>query len=401
MNVSFYIAKRYLFSKKSHNIINIISAIAVVGITFSTAALMIILSAFNGLEGLVSSLYNSFDSDIKITLNEGKTFNRDAFPEEELQNLPEIAFYTNVIEEVVMVKHKDNWTTVTMKGVEPVFVEMTTLDTFMVEGKADIFAEKSPSAIIGVGVQAQLGVPTDDIFDNRIMVSGLQRNEKFRRTNSSAFKQKPIANIGVFSLGPEFDYKFMVVPLSFAAEILDYDSEISSIELNLKENIDHDEAKAKIQTLLGEDFKVETLYEQNQAVYNIHKIEKWFIFIILTFVLLLATFNILASLAMLIIDKKHDITILKTMGAQEGDVQKIFFYQGILINLSGAIIGLTLGLLVCWLQMEFHLVKLHGAIIDYYPVVVKFSDVGLILFTVGLIGITSSYFPVRYFLKKY
>ena len=400
MNFPFHIAKRYLFSKKSHNIINIISGIAVVGITFSTTALIIILSAFNGLEGLVSDLYNSFDSDIKITLKEGKTFDKNLFPEEELKALNETAFYTSVIEEVVMLKHDENWLTANIKGVEESFLSMSQLDTFLTEGHMDIFSNERPEAIIGLGIQSQLLVPSDDIFDNVITVSGLLREKKIKR-NTSPFKQLKIHNIGVFSIGPDFDFKYMVAPINFASELLDYKDEITAVELNLKEGISHDLAKQKIQAIVGNDFEVKTLYEQNAVIYNVHRLEKWFIFIILIFVLLLASFNVLASLAMLIIDKKKDIYILKSMGVNENDVRKIFFLQGSMINFSGAIIGLALGLVVCWLQIKYHLITLQGAIIDYYPVEIKGWDVLTICLTVIVIGITSSYFPVRYFLKKY
>lgn len=400
MNFPFHIAKRYLFSKKSHNIINIISGIAVVGITFSTAALIIILSAFNGLEGLVSDLYNSFDSDIKITLKEGKTFDKNLFPEQEIKALNEVAFYSNIIEEVVMLKHGENWVTTNIKGVDSTFLEMTQIDSFLTEGTTDIFNKNFNGAMIGLGIQSQIGVPSDPIFDNTLIVSGLLRDEKIKR-NSNTFKQKPIQNVGVFAISPDFDFKYIVTPIDFAADLLDYKDEISMVELNLKPNIDHDNAKQKIQQIVGADFEVKTFYEQNEIVYNVHKLEKWFIYIILTFVLLLASFNILASLAMLIIDKKHDIYILKSMGANENDIRKIFFYQGSLINFSGAIIGIVLGLLVAWAQIEFHLVTLQGAIIEYYPVEVKIEDVLIILLTVITIGISSSYFPVRYFLKRY
>lgn len=400
MNVPFHIAKRYLFSKKSHNIINIISVIAVIGITFSTAALIIILSAFNGLEGLVSDLYNSFDSDIEISLKEGKTFDKNIFPIKDVSALDEVEHFTNVIEEVVMLKHRDNWITCNIKGVDSSFVQMSKLDTFLVEGSENIFANNRPEALIGLGIQSQLGVPSDDIFDNVMTVSGLLRDKKIKR-NSTPFKQKQIHNIGVFSIGPDFDFKYVITPIDFASDLLNYKDEITGIELNLKSGTDHDDFKKQLQKIIGDDFEIKTLYEQNELVYNVHKLEKWFIYIILTFVLLLASFNILASLAMLIIDKKKDIYILKSMGANETDIRKIFFYQGSLINLSGAALGLALGLFICWLQIEFHLVTLQGAILDYYPVEIKLLDVLTISVTVLVIGITSSYLPVRHFLKKY
>ena len=370
------------------------------GITFSTAALIIILSAFNGLEGLVSDLYNSFDSDIKITLKEGKTFDKNKFPFAEIQALEEVTNSSSIVEEVVMVKYHDNWLTANIKGVEASFLEMTQLDSFLMDGAEDIFANERPEAIIGLGIQSQLGVPTDDIFDNVMTISGLLRDKKIKR-NSTPFKQKQIHNIGVFSIGPDFDFKYVITPINFASDLLGYQNEITAVELNISENVSHELAKEKIQHIVGEDFKVETLYEQNALIYNVHRLEKWFIYIILTFVLLLASFNILASLAMLIIDKKKDIYILKSMGANDTDVRKIFFLQGSMINFSGAIIGLTLGLVVCWLQIQFHLVTLQGAIIDYYPVEIKWLDVLTIGATVLVIGITSSYLPVRYFLKRY
>ncbi|MFP5471162.1 MAG: FtsX-like permease family protein [Bacteroidia bacterium] len=398
MNFPFHIAKRYLVAKKSHNIINIISAIAVVGILFSTAALVIILSAFNGLEGLVSNLYNSFDSDIKIELKEGKTFAANLFPENELKNIPEIAHYSKIIEEVVLLKHNDNWVTLNIKGVEPSFLEMTKIDSFLIEGEPKLF--KPQGALIGLGTQSQLGVSTNELMGNTLEVNALQRDKKIRRNDASAFNKAFIPLNGIYSISPDFDFKNVITPIDFASEVLGYDNEISAVEVDVKSNANHDDVKEKLEKLLGENFSVKTFYEQNEIIYSVHKIEKWFIYIILVFVLLLASFNILASLAMLIIDKQKDLNILRTMGANEQNIRKIFFYQGVMINLSGALLGLLLGLFVCWLQIEFHLVTLTGSIIDYYPVIIKPLDVALITLTVIVIGVTSSYLPTRYFLSK-
>jgi lipoprotein-releasing system permease protein len=398
LNFPFYIAKRYLVSKKSHNIINIISAIAVVGILFSTAALVIILSAFNGLEGLVSNLYNAFDSDIKIELKEGKTFNSDLFPDDKLINISEISNYSKIVEEVVLLKHHDNWVTINIKGVEPSFMEMAEIDPYLTEGTSTIF--KPHGALIGMGTQSQLGVSTNELFGNILEVNALQRDKKIRRNSTSAFSKDYIPLNGVYSIGPDFDFKQLVTPIDFAAKVLGYGNEISAVEVNVKEAKHIDNVKEQLENSLGEDFSVKTFYEQNEVIYSVHKLEKWFIYIILVFVLLLASFNILASLAMLIIDKQKDLNILRSMGANEGNIRKIFFYQGVMINLSGALLGVGLGLLVCWLQIEFHLVKLQGAIVDYYPVVINPVDIVLIALTVLAIGVTSSYLPTRYFLSK-
>jgi lipoprotein-releasing system permease protein len=366
---------------------------------FSTAALVVILSAFNGLEGLVSNLYNSFDSDIKVELKEGKTFHSELFPSQQISELDAVANFSKIIEEVVLVKHHDNWVTITIKGVEPSYLNMIEVDDFLVEGNTQLF-KPAPSALIGMGTQSQLGVSTNELFGNMLEVNALQRNQKIKRTNASAFKKEFIPLAGVYSIGPDFDYKQMLTPIGFASKILDYGEEITGIEINLIEGANHNKVKASIQEILGENFSVKTFYEQNEIIYSVHKLEKWFIYIILVFVLLLASFNILASLAMLIIDKHKDLNILRSMGASENNIRKIFFYQGLMINLSGALLGLVLGVVVCWLQIEFHLVKLTGAIVDYYPVEVKSLDILLIALTVLAIGITSSYLPTKYFLRR-
>ena len=399
MGFPFYIARRYLVSKKSHNIINVVSLISIVGILVSTAAMVIVLSAFNGFEGVVENLYTSFDSDLKIELKEGKSFDSSQVPEE-LAAMAGIQSMNKVIEEIILVKHEDRWVTCTMKGLQEEFLINLGLDSMLTEGFIDLGEGRNAVAIIGSGIKNRLGVTADPRYMDRVSVHGLVRTKNIKK-NTQPFNTVTIPIGGVFNINPEFDEKFFMVSLNFASNLLEYDNEITGIELNCEEDADLLEIKDQIQALFGSKFMVKTYFEKNALMYQVHQSEKGMTFIILTFILVLSSFTLIASLTMLVIDKKSDIRTLVSMGATNRQIRRVFFLEGILINFVGAFVGIALGYAVCWIQIKFHVIKLGGAIVPYYPIRVEWFDFALILAATVLIGVVATYFPVRYLVKRH
>lgn len=401
MNLPFYIARRYLFSKKSHNAINIISAISVIGVAISTMALIVVLSVFNGLENLVISLFNSFDPDIKITLKEGKTFDSMTFPGEMIKKIDGVALYTEVLEENVLLKYRERQYIATLKGVSDDFIEMSGLDTMIREGEMLLNAEGNPYAVIGQGIAYSLSVKVND-FVNPISIYVPKRGKEVTLNPENAFNMKKITASGIFSIQQDFDTKYMLVPLSFARELLMYKTEISAVEIGLKPGADVAQVQKEIQRIAGVQYKVQNRYQQHEFLYKILKSEKWAVFLILTFILIIATFNSIASITMLIFDKKKDIAVLWSMGADMRLIKSIFLNEGLLISLSGNISGLLLGTLICWLQQTYKFVGFSGSFVtDSIPVNMALLDFIYVFITVFIIGLISAWFPVRQVVNRY
>mgnify|MGYP001436099045 CR=1 FL=1 len=394
MNVSFYIAKRYLISKKSHHAVNIISWVSVISVGIGTFALVVVLSAFNGLEGLVESLFESFDSDIRIEAKHSKTFDTNEIDFDVLKNTKGVVNYTQVIEEVVGLRYKKNEAIATIKGVEASFIEMSQLDSALIEGESDLVRNEIPFALTGYGLASSLGLYMSQSADN-LSIYAPKRKIRSTLNPMNAVYQKMIAPGGVFYISPEYDNKYVVVPLDFAKSLLRYENEITSVEVKADENYDLEKLKVELQQQLGSNFKVSNRYEFNELIYKTNKTEKWVIFMILVFILVIAAFNILSSLSMLILEKKKDIQTLVSMGATKNLIRRIFFTEGLMINLSGALCGMALGLIVCWLQQYVGLIRLEGGIVEFYPVKVKAIEMAYILITVLAIGFLTAWYPVR------
>ncbi|MDA9563256.1 FtsX-like permease family protein [Flavobacteriales bacterium] len=400
MNFPFYIAKRYLFSKKSYNVINIISGIAMVGIGVGAMAMVVVMSLFNGIQNLVEDLYSSFDPAIKITVVEGKTFDATTIPKSKILSIEGVEFYSETLEETVLLKHRDKQSVATMKGVEKDFLEMSGLDTLTVEGELKLNNGEMPLAVVGYGIKYHLGVYIEGNYAG-IKVYAPNR-EKYSATNpEKAFTKKSILPGGVFTINPDFDDKYMLVPLSFAREILNYTSAVSAIELGLTQDANPDVVKEQIQSLIGEEYTVKTRYQLNEVVFKTNNTEKWITFLILIFILMIAMFNLVSAIAMIIMDKKKDIATLKALGANKSNISNIFLAEGMLISIIGGLAGMAFGYGICFIQDTFGIVKLEGIVVDQYPVLMKWSDFGMILSTVILIGVLASWFPVKIVVKKY
>lgn len=403
MNFSFFIAKRYLISKKSKNAINIISLISVFGVAIGTAALVIVLSVFNGFDNLLESMYNSFDPDLKISIAEGKTFNPNCAEIEKIKKLESVEFYSETLEENALLKYNNNQYFATIKGVDSNFREISGVDTMIIGGEFMLYDDKGREyAIVGQGIAYFLSLGINYI--DPIIIYVPRRNATITMNPEQAFNRKYIYPSGIFGIQQEFDTKYIIVPLKFARELLDYENNISALELKVKSNNNIDKVQNKIQSILGNKYIVQNRFQQHETFYKIMKSEKWAIFIILTFILIVASFNIIGSLSMLIIDKKDDISTLRSIGANLKSIRYIFLFEGWMISIVGAIIGLFTGLFICWLQITFGFLKMGNTgsfIINTYPVAINFIDTIIIFFTVLIIGWLAAWFPVKYITKKY
>ncbi len=402
MDLKIFIAKRYLFSRRTQNVINIISAISMLGVAVGTAALIVVLSVFNGFDGLIQMLFNSFDPDLKITIIEGKTFAANTNEFEKTKNNENIVYFSEVLEENVLLKYDEKLHPATIKGVTEEFTKTSGIDTMIVQGRFMLKKNGINYAVIGQGIAYYLSIGLN--FVNPIIVYVPKRSKKIAVSAENAFNKKVIYPSGIFSIQQDFDTKYIITNIAFVRDLLNYKNEVSAVELKLKENANVDEVKQEIINILGNKFNVKDRYEQHELFYKIMKSEKWAIFLILSFILLIASFNIIGSITMLIIDKKNDIFTLNSLGANQKTIRRIFLYQGWFISVLGAIIGLILGGLICWAQITYGLVKLEGSgsfIIDSYPVAFKALDFVYVLAIVVVIGFVGAWFPSRYVLKKF
>lgn len=402
MNTSFYIARRYLFSKKSHNIINIISGISVLGFTIGTMALIVILSVFNGFESVVVTLFNSFNAEIQITPREGKTFEVNTLQEEEIKNIPGVVYLTDVIEENALLKYQDKQYIATIKGVSSDYNKMSGLDTMVIDGEFVLQSDSNNYAVVGQGVAYNLGLSLNDYL-NPLEIYVPRRESTSMLNPLEAFNSEVVFTSGIVSVQQEFDIKYVLIPIRFARKLLDYGNEVTSVEIGLEPGSDVDDIQNEIEKIAGERFTVKNRFQQQELLYKIMKSEKWAIVLILSFILLVATFNIIGTLTMLILDKKKDIAVLWSMGADKALIRKIFFAEGMMITLFGAILGLALGALICLLQQQFGFISMPDDgtfVITDYPVEMRLADFLLVFVIDIVIGFATSWLPVHQISKR-
>ena len=402
MNLPFFIAKRYLVSKKKQNIINIISSISVVGIVVGTAALVIVLSVLNGFIGLINNLYSDFDPDLRITAVEGKTFNPSDFPFGKIKNLPGVEYYAQAIQEMALLKYGDQQYFAVVKGVQDNYSKYTNIDSLVIDGKFILKDKGINYAVIGQGVAYNLSIGLNFVDPIRIYVPRKGRQSTINLSRS--INHNYIFPSGIFSVLEEIDSKYILVPYQFAADLFESGDQVSAIELGLNKNVNQKKIQREIENILGDSFHVKNKYQQHDLIYKTMKSEKWAAYLILVFILIIASFNILGSLSMLIIDKKDDILILRSMGASSKLIRRIFLFEGWLISVAGAILGTLFGIFVCWLQIRFEFVKFPGSgsfIISGYPVQIIYSDILFILSVVLLIGFFVAWYPVKFISRKY
>ncbi|MGE0018511.1 MAG: FtsX-like permease family protein [Draconibacterium sp.] len=401
MKLSLFIAGRYLVSKKKQNIINIISAISMGGIIVGTLALVIVLSVFNGFSDLITSFFSRFDPDLKITPAEGKMFDPQQQEIQRIKNHPDVIHYAEIIEDVVLLKYGNQVYPAIMKGVPDNYRQYTSIDSLIVDG--EFFLEKDGINYVAVGQGVAFYLGLSPRFPEPLQVYVPKKGNQVLINPARAVSQGLVYPSGVFAVLEEVDSKYIIVYQPFAARLFESGTQISSIELGIKPDANIKKIQKEIKKNLGNVFHVKTKYQQHDLVYKTMQSEKWAAYLILIFILIIASFNILGSLSMLIIDKKEDIMILQSMGATSKTIRMIFLFEGWLISLVGAVTGTLLGLLLCWVQITFGIISLpsNGSfLISAYPVRVVFSDILIILVVVLFIGFLASWYPVKYISKK-
>ena len=406
MNLPLYIAKRYLFSKKSHQVINIISGVAVAGVALATMAMVCTLSVFNGFQGIVEKQFTAFDPQLKITATKGKCFDASEPGLAAVASLPQVNIVTRCIEDKAMVQYDGRQAMVTLKGVEDNFEQLTDIDKALIGNGSFILGDSTASyAICGGGLVSALNC---GIYHTRpLEIYAPRRGRKVSLTNpASNFAKGHLHSSGViFAVQqPKYDNNYLLTSIDFAREIFGRgENEASSIEISLHAGCDEAATIKEIEALLGEDFVVKDRYRQQEDIFKIMKIEKFISYIFLSFILLIACFNIIGSLSMLVIEKKRDVSTLRSMGADNRLITNIFVAEGAMISIFGAAIGIAAGVLLCLLQEHFGLLTMGGEgnfVVDSYPVAIQWSDVLATFATVIVVGLVAVGLPTRLLTRR-
>ena len=409
MNCAFYIARRYLFSKKSHNAINIISGISVCGVALATLALVCTLSVFNGFHDLIAGFFTHFDPDLKVETIKGKTFTPDTAALARLRALPEVEVVSLTLEDNAMHKYKGQQVMVTVKGVDDEFQALTHIEEILYGNpEFKLYDEVADYGVLGIQLMYTLGTGFDPY--DPVEVYAPRRGAKVNLSNPMAsFRRQPLYLAGnVLNINDaRYASSYIVTSLDYARQLFDYETEVSAIEVRLSPKAHAARAKQDIASIMGEGYTVKDRYEQQAATFKVVEIEKFVTYLFLCFILMVACFNIISSVSMLILDKQANADTLKSLGATDSFVARIFMYEGNLIALLGAVIGLVLGVVLCLLQQEFGIIGLGGGgqfVVDAYPVRVKLTDLLLVLVSVVTVSAVSVWLPIKilnkYFLKK-
>ena len=398
MRLPLFIANRYLLAKKSHNLINIITWISIIGISVASFALIVVMSAFNGLEQVIGSLNNRLTPDLQITPVKGKTIDLTSFPMGQLGGVQGVDFVVPTITDDALFRSDDKQHIGQVKGVGLEYQQIERLGDVMF-GKGDLMLTDGiyNYAIPGSGVAWHLGInPYSPFATVRIYVP--KRGDASQMSLESSFNSGVLNVRNTFATDQEVDEKLVLVPFDWLADLLEYDDKASAVELFLAPKADVGKVKKEVRTLVGDGYAVKDQKEQLATLYKIMRSEKWAVYVILTFILILATFNVVGSLSMLMIEKRKDTEVLKALGADRGLIQRIFLNEGLLISVAGGIIGLLLGIVLVLLQQRFGFVKFGTGgnyVVDAYPVLLKVKDVLLIFATIVVVGGGSAYLTVR------
>ena len=406
MNFPFFIARRYLFSKKSTHAINIISGISVIGVAVATMALVVTLSVFNGFHDLVATFFTSFDPQLKVSPVEGKSVAADDPILTHIRQLPQVEVATECVEDQALAVYNGRQAMVTVKGVDDNFNQLTHINKILIgDGDFCLHAADMDYGILGIRLAELLS--TGFSFDYPLQIYAPRREGQFDLTDpSDAFEMENLYSPGVlFNVKQaKYDKNYIITSIAFARRIFDQQGMLSSLELRLKPGSNFEAVKSEIKKYCGDRFVVRDRFEQQDDTFKIMKIEKLIAYIFLTFILMVACFNIIGSLSMLIIDKKEDVVTLRNLGASDKQIVRVFLFEGRLISAIGAILGIVIGLLLCWAQQRFGLVGLGSSsgsfVINAYPVSVHPEDIILIFITVLVVGFLSVWYPVRYFAKR-
>lgn len=404
MRLPLFIANRYLLAKKSHNLINIITWISILGISVGSFALIVVLSAFNGLEKVISSMNSRLTPDLQIAPTKGKTIDLTAFPLGQLKEIQGVEYVVPTITEDALFRANDKQHIGQVKGVGLEYQNIDRLNEiiFGSEGLQLADDEEHSFAVPGAGVAWYLGINAYNPYA-MVRVYVPKRGNASLMSLENSFNSDVLTVRSVFSTEQEQDEKLVLVPFEWLSELLEYENKANNVELFILPNADANKIKKAVQAVMGEGFTVKNQQEQQETLYRIMRSEKWAVYVILTFILILATFNVVGSLSMLMIDKRKDTEILKSMGADNRLIQKIFMNEGLLISVAGGIIGLLLGIILVLLQQQFGFVKFGTGgnyVVDAYPVLLKLKDVLLIFATILVVGCTSAFLTVRHAMRK-
>ena len=402
----FFVARRYLFSRKRISAINLVSAISVVGVAFGTAALLCTLSVFNGFHDLIGSLYTAFDPEVKIVAAKGKSFAADDPALEAVRRLPEVEAASASYTDNALILFRGNPQVITLKGVDDHFERVTGIRSILYpeNGTYQLESAGLSYGIPGIGLASMMG----SVDYGSIQICAPTRGERINLANPAAsFNAEDLYSSGVcFAVSQkQYDEAYMIAPLAFAQRLFEHEGTLTSLELKLKPSADPEQALRRIRQTLGSGFKALNRAEQQEDTFNVMNIEKTMAYFFLTFILLVACFNIVGTVSMLMIDKRADVVTLRSLGADEGLIFRIFLCEGSMISFLGAVAGTLLGLLICYLQQTFGLLSLGGSsgnfIIDAYPVSIHLSDVVIVFFTVLIVGFLAVLYPVKYLPRRF
>ncbi|NSL89044.1 ABC transporter permease [Chitinophaga sp. Mgbs1] len=390
-------ASRYFRAKKSTNAINIIAWVSVAAIAIGTGALIVILSVFNGFEGLVKSLYSSFYPAIKVAPASGKTIVLTPAQLQQIAQVPGVAHYAAVVEEKAVLRYGDEPTIAVLKGVDSSYNSVTDVKSNIVRGRFDTGDSIGYRAVLGLELEGALGV---DVVHSLAPVTVYVPRRKVNAfvTPEDALNNGILYPAGTFAIQQEFNSKYVITHIDFLRRLLELgDHEMSALEIAAVPGANDNQLKMRLQQLLGKGYKVQTRYEQNQSLYAIMQTEKWAVYVILSFIMIIAAFNMIGSLYMLVIEKQKDITILKAMGARKSLIMRIFLVEGLIIAGIGALLGFVLGIAFCLIQQHFGIIKLEGTsfLVDSYPVSMNPADFLLVFITIVVIGLAASWYPAR------
>ena len=402
----FFVARRYLFSRKRISAINLVSAISVVGVAFGTAALLCTLSVFNGFHDLIGSLYTAFDPEVKIVAAKGKSFAANDPALEAVRRLPEVEAASASYTDNALILFRGNPQVITLKGVDDHFERVTGIRSILYpeNGTYQLESAGLSYGIPGIGLASMMG----SVDYGSIQICAPTRGERINLANPAAsFNAEDLYSSGVcFAVSQkQYDEAYMIAPLAFAQRLFEHEGTLTSLELKLKPSADPEQALRRIRQTLGSGFKALNRAEQQEDTFNVMNIEKTMAYFFLTFILLVACFNIVGTVSMLMIDKRADVVTLRSLGADEGLIFRIFLCEGSMISFLGAVAGTLLGLLICYLQQTFGLLSLGGSsgnfIIDAYPVSIHPSDVVIVFFTVLIVGFLAVLYPVKYLPRRF
>ena len=409
MNFPFYVARRYLFSKKSTHAINLISAISVLGVAVATMAMVVTLSVFNGFHNLVASFFTTFDPQLKVTPVKGKTAPADDPVLTQIRELPQVDVAMECVEDQALAILEDRQAMVMVKGVDDNFSQLTHFSEILYPENGtqiDLHAANLEFGIPGIRLAQGLLRGAAD-WRGYMHIFAPEREGQLDMANpDAAFVEDSLLSTGnVFNVNQsKYDANYIVTSIAFARSLFGQQGMLSSLELRLKPGSDFDRVKRQMKKIAGDKYRVEDRYEQQADTYKIMRIEKYLAYVFLTFILVVASFNIIGSLSMLIIDKKEDVATLRNLGASNKQVSRIFLFEGRMIAVAGAVIGILLGLLLCWLQQRFGLVALGSSsgsfVVDAYPVSVQLTDIILVFVTVVAVGWLAVWYPVRHLSKR-